>query len=750
MDQYWNSIHLWWDTNTGYAKDRDRDRMETNLMQKCGMERADAEAMAQWFLNNFKVTGTLAEISANFEKKEEFSTLGDVYDWIRTDLMAGKEKEELTIDYALVPPGVKYNDYGWNDVDYLGAAYIRELDNLYSDWCRYIKNGKTVVKGVIRDDTFCVYGVPGSGKSRFLMQVHRLLLESDNNVCPILITFSDKCCYTPPTVITKTDFWTEMICRAGFSLFGDNKAPLFDKIRKKLRDGSFSFLSSMSWNIFVSDTIEYMSKIENKNYQGIVLLIDEVLNTGNDMIEMNSEFRDQFRKAWDSGELSRFDLSFIFSTLNCYSWIEHETRLLGRNILTYHLPHFDENATRKEIPNSLSSKNDSIRLLYAATLMNFAPRYLREIMYNFQDDDIISQFNESDRMNQRLLRIGDWAWGRIESQMRPLNESMFNATFTNKMFSFDDYPAGSTKRYCDLVSHGTVVPCRDSTNSFPKRFVPQISLLSILIYLEKKSRKNRLEEKLFGVMENFLTVGDAFSQFHLLFESFRYNAMVSNNENAITFGTLFDGVFFCNTNTPCKRQRVMFDCPKNEFDEKESFDELIVYLDSLDEEERDTYLAQTVVWFGGDKNKQDGFDSLIVYPTTDKNQRIWTFFESRYTCTQPKQTDSMTDINGTKLKKKVINFDGIVETNNKLYPWFDKDFKFLNFCDYKNISQVNLEKKKRQSNYKNVGIWTESVESKHKLTDHFGPTWKHLLVHYIGVHYHETAAITQTISNNSA
>ena len=54
MDQHWESVALWWDTNVGYAKKGERERMENNLMKKCEMEKEDAEATAQWFMDNFQ------------------------------------------------------------------------------------------------------------------------------------------------------------------------------------------------------------------------------------------------------------------------------------------------------------------------------------------------------------------------------------------------------------------------------------------------------------------------------------------------------------------------------------------------------------------------------------------------------------------------------------------------------------------------------------------------------------------------
>ena len=56
MNHHWESVALWWDTNVGYAKNEERERMENNLKEECGMTQSKAEATAQWFMDNFKST----------------------------------------------------------------------------------------------------------------------------------------------------------------------------------------------------------------------------------------------------------------------------------------------------------------------------------------------------------------------------------------------------------------------------------------------------------------------------------------------------------------------------------------------------------------------------------------------------------------------------------------------------------------------------------------------------------------------
>ena len=119
------------------------------------------------------------------------------------------------------------------------------------------------------------------------------------------------------------------------------------------------------------------------------------------------------------------------------------------------------------------------------------------------------------------------------------------------------------------------------------------------------------------------------------------------------------------------------------------------------------------------------------------------FMESRYM--EPKKDDKMAEISGKTLTGKVNRFNTIINENSNKYDWFRNvnQCKFYNYTDYKDISQANLNSKIKSKVFANTGIWTESINKpaakKHRLTNHFGPTYKDILSHHIAVTYHQTA-----------
>ena len=270
--------------------------------------------------------------------------IGTVYEMFRAQF---KEAKPISIDFS-PSAGDENEQYGWDKHEYLDEQCIQLLNNLYNDWSNYIKNKKTQ----LRNDVFCVYGVPGSGKSRLLMEFRNLVKQKNSNILPIIITFNDKCTYVPRKQVSSNQVWKELLSRIAFSLFGDNSGS-FSKMRDyvyAIDDNSFN---GLEWSTIVAYTIKYINQLRNTKYEGIVLLVDEILctddsGTGRDM---NESFLYKFRAAWDSTDLTRKQLSFVFTTLNSYTWITHETK---RTIITYFLPHFGDKTVRAQIKGMIN------------------------------------------------------------------------------------------------------------------------------------------------------------------------------------------------------------------------------------------------------------------------------------------------------------------------------------------------------------------------------------------------------------
>ena len=76
-------------------------------------------------------------------------------------------RKDLTIDHCdfAVEPFKK---------TYLGENYIKEKDSIIKYWKNYIRGDKGSTP---RDPLLAIYGVPGSGKSRFLMEIRASIMK---------------------------------------------------------------------------------------------------------------------------------------------------------------------------------------------------------------------------------------------------------------------------------------------------------------------------------------------------------------------------------------------------------------------------------------------------------------------------------------------------------------------------------------------------------------------------------------------
>ena len=268
-------------------------------------------------------------------------------------------RQDLNIGFSMGTT----RDRGWKDNVFLDYRYKELLYLCHAAWEKYIRKSDkekgrkidaNIVKMVTRDDVFCIYGVPGSGKSRFLMELRSLIRSGSTKVLPIVVTFNDKCEYFRRNKVVSGDVWCELLSRIAFSLFGDNTSDLFLQIwnyfNKAYVDYSEMF-ASLTWEIVVPFLLQYANKyIGGKSkFEGIVLLVDEVLRTSNarNDQEMHPVFYSVLKSAWDSDDLSRKQLSAILTTMNSYSWIENKTKESSRRLYVTYLPHFGHNTIKQ-------------------------------------------------------------------------------------------------------------------------------------------------------------------------------------------------------------------------------------------------------------------------------------------------------------------------------------------------------------------------------------------------------------------
>lgn len=271
--------------------------------------------------------------------------LSTIFDYVRQHY----EAKDLSVDFAAPGGNVVY---GWPEDEYIDDGYVELLECIYDNWSKYITEPKVQSGGTVRDDTYCVYGVPGSGKSRLLMELRRKIKNENANILSIIITFNDKCNFVPYDT-TPVDVWKEIASRIAFSLFGNNTIECFadidDFVMNDLDNKYFG--KKLTWNILVNDIIDYVNKLNKTNYDGIVLLVDEILNTSKNRRDMAKPFLKLFRRGWDDTDLSRKQLSFVFTTLNSYTWIAHESR----RIRTFFLPHFGDKVIREQLQGVIGS-----------------------------------------------------------------------------------------------------------------------------------------------------------------------------------------------------------------------------------------------------------------------------------------------------------------------------------------------------------------------------------------------------------
>ena len=203
-------------------------------------------------------------------------------------------------------------------------------------------------------------------------------------------------------------------------------------------------------------------------------------------------------------------------------------------------------------------------------------------------------------------------------------------------------------------------------------------------------------------------------------------------------------LYFCNKHYMLRKE-ILFETKKYDFEEVTmSFNKFMEYLDGLSPSTREDYLLTTVFWFCGNETCQPGFESLIVYETSD-NQLLWLFLESKYE--KPRNPQRSENAHGIlefeNIETKVKNFHDI-NNNSKYdhnsYQWFKNVSKLLIYCDYKDFD-VDLHREKLNDEmYSNVAIFAEDIGTrKSQITQHFGPTWKHILSHYIGQQYPQSS-----------
>ena len=677
------------------------------------------------------------------------NSLNNIFDWIRNVKMNGKVEEEFSIDYDNNPYGIA--NFGWNDSEYLDRnGYWQLLDDVGSDFDDFISNEKDIThRNVIRDTVHTIYGIPGSGKSRFLMERAKRIKRSNATILPIIITFNDKCGYPiPKDNVRRNDVWKEIIARIGFSLFGDNNINTFGSISNDLDDARDNlFFKQLNWPTLVYGIINYVNKVKGTKYEGITLLIDEILRTSENGVEMDSTFLQMFRDGRDNGELTRKQLSFLFTTLNSYSWIVKETDELGRGVITYYLPHFSDTTVASQL--AYIPQNRLNQALYSSVLVNFRPRYMREILHNYKNEKILKTFDNSkdSEIHKKALKMNDKFWDTISNKIFEINDKAFDFTFSNKICRFDDVLI-SDKRVCDLVAKGTIIPYKSDKNRYETSFIPQVSMLAILDYLEKKHKENNMigiEKELFKLIANYVEVGDSFEKFHLLFEAFRFNAFVKDKCDIMTVDEYFGHkLHFCNYNVKLTQLLFKDMIKKNDFEEiNDSFDKFLDNLNDWPQSERDGYLLSNVFWFCGSKQCQPGFDSLIIYKTIG-NELFWLFIESKYMHPRnPRNTSNLGNLEIKNIETKAINFCDII-SNNKYkhnnYDWFKNVRKLLIYCDYKDFDIDYHLPTLNDKIYENVAIFAQDInDNKSQLTRHFGPTWQPILSHYIGQQYPESA-----------
>lgn len=662
--------------------------------------------------------------------RDTVRTLRDVYDVIRDDT----KHEKLTVDYAC--------SNAWGNV-FLDDGYKKLKMDLYEKWKNYINGSKSLDETnetqVIRDDTFCIYGVPGSGKSRLLMEFRDLVEENMKKILPIIITFNDKCNYSKNTEreINVSDVWKSIVCRIGFGLFGNNTEEGFECMRNAVSKMGDLFFEKLHWDTIVQQTVKYVNELKDKKYSGILLLVDEILKTNDNKGEIHHEFLRVFKLGLDDPNLKRDQLSFTFTILNSRAWLTHATPS-NRKIHTYYLPHFGDLTMSQQLRNM--PQNLSAKAIHACVLVNFRPRYLRDILRKFQDANEKEEKLEKDCV---IAGISDRLFREMVGTTT-IDKKLFDQTFTNNIYDYRKKLLGE-QNLGDLTAVGILIPYARSkdTHSFDANFVPQVSLISIVKYLYDRSQTNdisEMESLLLKLMQGNLTaIHQPFEQFILVFEAFRFNAYFGNE--AKLFRDYFKRAQFCNAQNANMSKKITFKCEKK-FKEYERFDKLMSDLNSMDESARNNFARSYVFWFSDRKGDQCGFDGLIVYET-ESGEQTWTFFEPRYK--EPTAKLEETEMSSSSVGNKIKSFNSEMSKIEEKFKWFEKERRLLLYIQYKTLTQRSLDRINSSPDCKDVALWFERVDVKESsrsykfgITSHFGPTWTNLLSHFIAFKYPHT------------
>lgn len=626
---------------------------------------------------------------------------------------------------------------------------------MYDEWNKYItqpKYGfvKTSENCNIRDPLICVYGVPGSGKSRLLMTLSDRIEKRNQDILPVIVTFNDKCNYSIPTEreINDIDVWKALVCRIGFAIFGNNKKDGFSIVRNHVNRMNDKYFSKLTWEIVVHQIIAYVNKVKKRKYEGVLVLIDEILNTSKSKVDMHDEFLEIFRGGWDTDSLTRKELSLIFTTLNSYTWMTNESNDSKRKISTYFLPHFGD----QTISILLAKLDRKIvaKALRCCVLVNFRPRYLRDVVQNFQN----SKFENNGKCPVKGIS-GD-TWDSINSDIL-INETIFNATFTNEIrFHTDEMLVGHNLGV--LTTKGILIPyAKTGKHTFETAFVPQVSLIAILKYLinhKENGELTNLEEALLNMMlGELISDGDSFERFFLVFETFRFNAFVNKSATPTKIRDYFKNAIFCDSRNSIALENIQFKYKKDFVINRDLFGSLLEVLDKMKEKERHNYLVSNTFWFEDKPKQQPGFDGLIVFEI-EKNERVWIFFEPRYK--KPTAKLSEANLGDKPIGRKIKTFNALMSKHETKYAWFKQEQKLFIYLSYKDLNTKKRDKISKWPDTGNAAIWVESVSSKQAahsikfgVTSHFGPTWSNLLSHWIGIRYHHTCRAARLIDNEN-
>ena len=635
-------------------------------------------------------------------------------------------------------------NYGWKDGDYFDQGYKTTLKNCHTDWKTFVQKEKDG-KQVQQEPSFSVLGAPGSGNSRFLMEL-RHAIEQNDNILPILITFNDKCAFYARDHSSGA-IWSEILSRIAFSLLGNNDKSFFTMINTLFDQNKHIFQrEEMNWQLVINFLKKYFKSRNDKEYKGIVLLVDDMIFTR----DAYERYYNIIKSGWGTN-LSRKNFSCIFTTLNPYDCLTKLTLASGRTLTMYILPQFGSDTMGKFI-----RKFDDINLIHAMQMVNYVPRYLRVVLDAYYQTNIDNDECKSSTYTN-CLHIPEVIYDAIVRKIGRASEKIFYMSFINQEFSHceDD---GMRKTLGQLILQGVILPYYKMNKKTQlvadDTFVPRVSLLSLLQYLQlvwydfrkdnekivfdgKGSKEARsfnfyhnLKRNMLELMKKPIVNDDCFGLFQLVFEALRYNAFDFFRQKSMSLDEYFGHkLIFVRKDSVLPSIRIKFGIEKTDVlrirdrsSTERPMHQLLHNLKTLSEPKRKDCLLSNVFWFGGSDggdsgegtNAQKGCDSLVVYEMAEeKGGLLCTFFQQKH-----------------------LDYDEIKTSVKDMKTVFGPHDKFLYvFVGSKNMNIQHLGLNTDEQ-FDVCALFLDNADQrtrndgvKYCRSTYFGPSWSVLLAH---------------------